>query len=345
MKYRNFGRTGVEVSSFCLGGMMFGAWGNPDHDDCVALIDAAINAGINFIDTADVYGQGESEEIIGRAIAGRRDELVIATKCHQQMGTDRNTRGGHASVDHPRRRGQPASSRHRPDRSLPDPPSAMGNGSRRDARRAHRPRAARQGAQPGIVVVSCRVDRRGPMGGRTTIRERFVCEQPQYSMFARSVETAILPTCQRYGMAVIPWSPLSGGWLTGKYRRAESPPVGSRFSGGSGPAFGRSITDDRNAQARFDVVEALEGIARRAGVSLVQLALGFVDAHPAITSTIIGPKSVAQLDDLLTAADVVLDDDTLDAIDVVVKPGRDVAGVAHVDGNPVLADCTLRRRR
>ncbi len=344
MKYRMLGSTGVEVSGFCLGAMMFGAWGNPDHDDCVELIGRAADAGINFIDTADVYGQGESEEIVGKAIAGRRDEFVIATKCHQQMGEDRNSRGGsrrwvtRAVDDSLRRLGTDRIDLFQIHRMPWGTDIDETLGALSDMVRRGKVINIGSSTFPADQIVEAQwvAERRG--------RERFVCEQPQYSLFARSAEVAVLPTCERYTMGVIPWSPLSGGWLTGKYRRGEAAPSGSRFSGGSGPGFGRSVTDDRNAEVRFDLVERLETIAGEAALSMTQLALGFVDAHPAITATIIGPKTVEQLDELLLAADVVLDNDVLDAIDGVVKPGHDVPGVIHQDGNPALSNTRLRRR-
>jgi aryl-alcohol dehydrogenase (NADP+) len=173
-------------------------------------------------------------------------------------------------------------------------------------------------------------------------RERFVCEQPQYSIFARSAEDAVLPACQRHGIGVIPWSPLAGGWLTGKYRRGEEPPAGSRYARG-GPLRGRGVGDDPHAPAKFDATEALERVAGEAGLSLTHLALAFVDAHPAVTAAIIGPKTPQQLEELLGAADVRLGTDALDAIDEIVRPGTDLPGIAHFRGNPYLRP-QLRRR-
>jgi aryl-alcohol dehydrogenase (NADP+) len=172
-----------------------------------------------------------------------------------------------------------------------------------------------------------------------------VCEQPQYSIFARSVEESVLPACRRHEMGVIPWSPLAGGWLTGKYRRGVTAPEGSRYSGSGPMGRGRSIENDRNAGVRFDAVEQLEAIAAAAGISLTHLSLAFVDEHPAITSTIIGPKTLTQLHDLLGAAEVRLDPDTLDAIDKVVKPGRDIAGTVHFTGTPALGPQSRRAQR
>lgn len=344
MQYRKLGRTGVEVSRQCLGGMMFGAFGNPDVDECQAMIGRALDAGINFIDTADVYSAGQSEEIIGTALAGRRDEVVIATKCFNQMGDGRNRRGGSRhwimrAVEDSLRRLRTDHidlyqvHRHDWDADLDETLGALS-----DLVHQGKVRYLGSSSFPAEWIVEAQwvAERRQ--------RERFVCEQPQYSIFARSVEEAVLPTCARHGMGVIPWSPLAGGWLTGKYRRGADAPAGSRY--GDDSVFARrgsrSIATDRNAPAKFDAAEALEAVARTAGLSLTHLALAFVNEHPAVTSTIIGPKTPAQLDDLLAAADIRLDEATLDAIDQIVRPGRDVPGMQHFTGNPTL-DITHRR--
>ena len=342
MQYRKLCRTGVEVSSQCLGAMMFGAAGNRDHDECERMIARALDAGINFIDTADVYSMGESEEIVGRAIKGCRDDVVLATKCFNRMGRDRNQRGGsrrwivRAVEDSLRRLGTDyidlyQCHRHDWDTDLDETLGAL-----TDLVRQGKVRYLGSSTFPADWIVEAQwvAERRG--------RERFVCEQPQYSIFARMVEDAILPACQRHGMGVIPWSPLAGGWLTGKYRRGEDPPAGSRFSGG-GARYPRSVADDPSAPAKFDAVEALQPVAERAGLSLTHLALAFVDAHPAVTATIIGPKTPDQLEDALAAADVTLDADTLDAIDEVVRPGTDLPGIAHFRGNPHLRPDHRRR--
>ncbi len=345
MHYNKLGRTGLEVSSQCLGAMMFGAFGNTDHDDCVSVIHRALDAGINFIDTADMYSAGESEEIVGKAIAGRRDELVIATKCFNQMGPGRNQRGGtrswilRAVEDSLRRLGTDHIDlfqvhRHDWDTDLDETLGALS-----DLVHQGKVRYLGSSSFPAdwIAEAQWTAEKRS--------RERFVCEQPQYSIFARSTEETVLPACRRHGMGVIPWSPLAGGWLTGKYRRNEPAPEQSRYGGAGAFRGGRTIETDPNAPARFDAVERLSAIADAAGISLTHLSLAFVDEHPAVTSTIIGPKTMTQLDDLLGGADVVLDADTLDAIDRVVKPGRDMAGISHITGNPSLLPVSRRTRR
>ncbi len=344
MRYRKLGRTGVEVSTQCLGAMMFGQMGNRDRGECLNMIGRALDAGINFIDTADVYGRGESEEIVGEALRGRRDDVVLATKAFNQMSRERNHRGGsrrwitRAVEDSLRRLGTDhidLYQMHRLDWSV-DLDETLG--ALTDLVRAGKVLYLGSSSYPAewIVEAQWTADRRG--------RERFVCEQPQYSIFARSTEVAVLPTCERHGMAVIPWSPLAGGWLTGKYRRESEAPAGARYAAGDPmrrSAGGEAY--DTRTDPRVDLVEQLVVVAEKAGLTMTQLGLGFVDAHRAVTSTIIGPKTPEQLDDLLTAADIELDADVLDAIDAVVPPGTDAPGVDHFTGNPALSAARQRR--
>ncbi|GAA0276633.1 aldo/keto reductase [Actinomadura nitritigenes] len=346
MQYRKLGRTGVEVSTQCLGAMMFGAVGNPDHDESERIIHRALDAGINFVDTADMYSAGESEEIVGRALKGRRDDVVLASKFFFPLGDERNARGGsrryivravEASL---RRLGTDhidLYQMHRPDwdTDLEETLDAL-----TDLVRQGKVRYIGSSSFPADQIVEAQwaAARRGGA--------RFVCEQPQYSIFARSIEDAMLPTAQRHGMGVIPWSPLAGGWLTGKYRRDETAPAGSRFAPSDDSNWkGRTVDTDPSAPVRFDAVERLTEIADEAGLPLTHMALAFVGEHPAITSAIIGPKTMAQLDDLLAAADIRLDPAVLDAIDEVVPPGTDIAGIKHLTGNPALNPENRRRPR
>jgi aryl-alcohol dehydrogenase-like predicted oxidoreductase len=345
MQYRKLGRTGVEVSSQCLGAMMFGAMGNRDHDQCVAMTHRAFDAGINFVDTADVYSAGESEEIVGRALKGRRDDVVLATKCFTPMGEERNHRGGsrrwimRAAEDSLRRLDTDHIDLYQVHRLDWDTDLDETLGALTDLVRQGKVRYLGSSTYPADWIVEAQwvAERRG--------RERFVCEQPQYSIFARSVEDAVLPACLRHGMGVIPWSPLAGGWLTGKYRRGQEPPAGSRHAV-LAAARGRSLEDDPATAARYDVIEALAAIADDAALPMAHMALAFVDAHPAVTAAIIGPRTPEQLEDALAAAAVTLSHDTLDAIDEVVRPGTDVPGVRHMSGNPYAARSRpeLRRR-
>jgi aryl-alcohol dehydrogenase (NADP+) len=345
VEYRRLGQTGVAVSAQCLGAMMFGAMGNADHEDSERIINRALDAGINFIDTADMYSQGESERIVGKAIKNRRDDVVLATKVFNPMGKDRNMRGGsrrwimRAVEDSLRRLDTDYLDLYQVHRH--DWTTGLDEtlGALTDLVRAGKVRYLGSSTYPADWIVEAQwTSQRSGLA-------RFVCEQPQYSIFARSVEEAVLPACQRHDIGVIPWSPMAGGWLTGKYRRGEAAPAGSRF--GADGLYSRGgrgrLEDDPASAARYDAVERLQKIAGGAGLSLTHLALAFVASHPAVTSVIIGPKTGAQLDDVLGAADVHLDAAVLDAIDEVVPPGTDLAGIEHLTGNPALKP-SLRRR-
>jgi aryl-alcohol dehydrogenase-like predicted oxidoreductase len=341
MKYRKLGGTGVEVSNQCLGAMMFGPMGNADHDECLQMIRSALDAGVNFLDTADVYSRGESETIVGKALAGRRDEVILATKFANPMGRGRNQHGGsrvwinRAVEDSLRRLGTDHIDLYQVHRIDPSADTEETLGALTDLVHAGKVRYIGSSVFPAEWIVEAQwTSRRHHLA-------RYVTEQPQYSILARSTETAVLPTCLRHGIGVIPWSPLAGGWLTGKYRRGEAAPQGSRFAPGT-PWAGRSKVDV-GVDPRHDLVEPLAKLAAEAGLSLTQLSLGFVDAHPAISSTIIGPRTPVQLADLLGAADVALTADVLDAIDAIVPPGTDAPGIDHWRDNPALHAAYRRR--
>ncbi len=324
MQHRTLGRTGLQVSEYCLGAMMFGAWGNTDHDDCVRIIHRALDEGINFLDTADVYSAGESEEIVGKALAGRRDDVVLATKFFAPMGSDLNQRGGsrrwilHEVENSLRRLGTDHLDLyqiHRPDDTA-DIDETLGALS--DLVHDGKIRYLGHSTFPPEYIVEAQwtAERRG--------RERFVCEQPPYSLLVRGIERGVLPTCARYGIGVIPWSPLAGGLLTGRYRKGQPPPEGSRLARGFG-ARGESERARAAHERRLDAVESLLSVAKDAGLTLTHLAHAFVLEHPAVTSAIIGPRTMEQLADVLAGAEVRLDDATLDAIDEIVPPGTDIA--------------------
>jgi aryl-alcohol dehydrogenase-like predicted oxidoreductase len=322
MDTRTLGSTGVQVSEYCLGAMMFGRWGNRDHEDCVRIAHNAFDAGINFVDTADVYSTGESEEIVGKAIAGRRDDIVLATKVHAPMSQDPNMRGNsrrwiQREVDDSLRRlgteWIDLYQVHRPDEAA-DIDDTLGALS--DLVHAGKIRYAGSSTFPAEHIVEAQwvAERRG--------RERFRCEQPPYSILVREIERSVLPTCRRYGMGVIPWSPLAGGYLTGRYRKGADIPAGSRLST-------RNFEDERERaihEQRIDVVEELLKVSADAGVSVTHLAIAFVLEHPAVSAAIIGPRTMEQLDDLLAGAGVRLDADVLDRIDEIVPPGTSIAG-------------------
>ncbi len=341
MEYVPLGRTGVRVSPLTLGAMNFGAWGNTDHDDSVRIIHRALDAGINVIDTADVYSHGESEEIVGKALAdGRRDDVVLATKAHAQMGQDPNTRGNSRrwlvrEVDNSLRRlgtdHIDLYQIHRPD---PDTHVDETLAALSDLVRAGKIRYAGCSTFPAHEIVEAHwtAEHRG--------RERFVTEQPPYSILTRGIETDVLPTAEKYGMAVLPWSPLGGGWLSGKYRRGTA--TDSLRSQWAMSQFDPNSPDNA---AKIDAVESLVGVAEDAGMSLIELALAFTLAHPAVTSPIIGPRTAEQLESQLGAADVRLDEQTLDRIDEIVPPGTNL-NPADAGWTPApLADKKLRRRR
>ncbi len=337
MDYRILGTTGVKVSPLCLGAMMFGGSGNADHDDSVRIIHRAIDAGINFIDTADVYSQGESETIVGKALAGgRRDNIVLATKAHGKMGDDPNNAGNSRrwivqEVDNSLRRlgtdWIDLYQIHRPDATT-DVDETLG--ALTDLVRAGKIRYFGSSTFPAYQIVEAQwvAERRG--------RERFVCEQPPYSLLVRGIEADVLPVCEKYGMGVIPWSPLAGGWLTGRYRKGQDAPDSNR---------GRRVDlSTPENQRKLEAVEQLAQLAESLGVSMVDFALAFVLRHPAITSAIIGPRTMDQLESQLGAPEVTLSEETLDQIDEIVPPGTNVNAGDAGYRPPSLTEPSLRRR-
>jgi aryl-alcohol dehydrogenase-like predicted oxidoreductase len=325
MEYRVLGRTGVRVSAHCLGAMMFGSWGNTDHDDCIRIIHKALDAGINFVDTADIYGWGESEEIVGKALKGKRDDVVLATKVHGEMGKGINQKGNSRfwimqEVDNSLRRlgvdHIDLYQIHRPEPGLTELEETLG--ALTDLVQQGKIRYAGCSTFPAWHIVESHwiSERRG--------LTRFVCEQPPYSIFARHIELDVLPVAQKYGMGTIVWSPLAGGWLAGKYRRGQDVPEDSRahraksYGGRIGDRFDMSRPAN---QRKLDLVEDLAVVADKAGLSLAHMAMAFSLNHPGVTSAIIGPRTMEQLDDILTSADIKLDEATLDAIDEIVAPG------------------------
>ncbi|HMD46160.1 MAG TPA: aldo/keto reductase [Acidimicrobiales bacterium] len=339
MELRTLGRTGVRVSPLCLGAMMFGAWGNPDHEDSARIVHRALDAGINFIDTADVYSAGESEEIVGKALAGRRDDVVLATKVHGTMGKDPNEQGNsrrwiiRECENSLRRLGTDwidLYQIHRPDPTC-DVDETLGALS--DLVRAGKVRYVGSSTFPAEEIVEAQwvAERRH--------HTRFVCEQPPYSLLVRGVEADVLPTCRRYDMGVIPWSPLAGGWLSGRYRKGQDNEP-SRRAAMIPQRFDLDLPEN---QAKLDAVDALAQVAEGAGLSLVHLAVAFVIEHPAVTAAIIGPRTMEQLETQLGAADVRLDADLLDRIDEIVPPGTTLNAVDRGWQAPGLAKEARRR--
>jgi aryl-alcohol dehydrogenase-like predicted oxidoreductase len=341
MDYRNLGRTGVRVTPLCLGAMMFGGWGNPDHDDSIRIIDRALDAGINFVDTADVYSAGESEQIVGKALAGgKRDHVVLATKVHGPMGRDPNARGNTRrwimqECDNSLRRLQTdwidLYQIHRPD---PDMDIDETLGVLTDLVRAGKIRYFGSSTFPAHQIVEAQwvAERRN--------RERFVCEQPPYSLLVRAIEADVLPVCQQYGMGVIPWSPLAGGWLSGRYRKDRDIPTSHRAER-IPDRYDMSLPEN---QVKLEAVDQLAQLAEEAGTTLIHMALAFVIQHPAVTSAIIGPRTMEQLEGQLGAEDLVLETDVLDRMDKIVPPGTNLNAADAGWTPPWLADARLRRR-
>ncbi len=328
------------VSPLCLGTMMFGKWGNPDHDESVRIIHAALDAGINFIDTADVYSRGESEEIVGKALAGgRRDDVILATKVHGSMGEGANERGNSRrwitrEVERSLERlGTDWIDLYQVHRYDAHTDHAETLAVLNDLQREGKIRAFGCSTYPAEEIVESHwtAERRGLAG--------YATEQPPYSIFIRGIERDVLPTAQRHGMGVIPWSPLAMGWLAGKYKRGEAPGSSVRAE----MMAKRFDTDHPDNQPKLDAVEKLEGLAAEAGISLIHLALAFTLAHPAITAPIIGPRTMEQLESQIGAADVTLTGDVLDAIDAIVPPGTNLADEGGYTPAAV-ADPALRRR-
>jgi aryl-alcohol dehydrogenase-like predicted oxidoreductase len=345
MEFRSLGGTGVQVSTHCLGAMMFGSWGNRDVDECTRIIHAAIDGGINFIDTADVYSRGGSEEIVGKALKGRRDDVVLATKVHGEMGSGANERGNSRlwimrEVENSLRRlgtdHIDLYQIHRPEAEtdVEETLSAL-----TDLQRQGKIRYFGSSTYTGWQIVEAHwaAERRG--------LSRFRTEQPPYSIFARHIEHDVLPIAERYEMGVLVWSPLNRGWLTGRYRHGSfdrSPE--SR----AGRAAGRQVAAQFDAsrpeiQRKLDVIEDLAKVAADAGVAMQHMAIAFTLAHPAVTSAIIGPRTMDQLEDLLAGADLRLDASTLDAIDRIVPPGT-VVDEDDRGFTPWWLDADARRR-
>ncbi len=338
MELRPLGRTGVQVSNLCLGTMMFGAWGTADHDESIRIIHRALDAGINFVDTADVYSAGESEEIVGKALKGRRDDVVLATKFFMPMGDDPNRRGG----------------------SRRWIVTAVENSLRRlgtdwiDLYQVHRPDPAVDveetlGALTDLVtqgkiryVGSSSYSAGEIVEAQWTARERglqrFRTEQPPYSLLVRGIEMDVLPTAQRHGMGILTYSPLSGGWLSGSWTADSSPtsPARQRLVA----RFDMSLPEN---QRKLEAVEGLAKVADDAGLTMIELAIAFVANHPAVTSPIIGPRTMEQLESQLPGGDVTLEPALLDRIDEIVRPGVNLNPADTSYGERVLAPA-LRRR-
>jgi aryl-alcohol dehydrogenase-like predicted oxidoreductase len=342
MQQRILGRTGVPVSNLCLGAMMFGEWGTQDHGESIRIIHAALDAEINFIDTADVYSAGESEVIVGKALSdGKRDDVFLATKVGFPMGDDPQQRGA---------------SRRRLIRGVEDSLRRL-NTDWIDLYQIHRPDPNTDIDETLAALTDLVSDGKIRYFGHSTFAASqivqaqwtaydrgylpFRCEQPPYSILVRGIEHDVLPTCEQYGMGVIPYSPLAGGWLSGRYRKDQD------VQGPMSPArqrlanrFDLSLPEN---QRKLDAADALAQLADEAGMTLVEMALAFVIRHPAITAAIIGPRTMVHLKSQLTAADIELSNDVLDRIDEIVAPGTTINVADNGWTQPALQPAHRRR--
>jgi aryl-alcohol dehydrogenase-like predicted oxidoreductase len=339
MQYRTLGRTGVQVSSLALGAMNFGKIGRTTQDEVTAMVDAALEGGINVIDTADMYSAGESEEMVGKAIAGRRDDIMLATKASLPMGEERNHQGSsrrwlfteldnslrRLGVDH-----VDLYQIHRWDPSTSDEETLS---ALTDLQRAGKIRYFGSSTFPAYRIVQAQA------AAREYRLSRYVTEQPNYSILQRAIETHVLPVTEEYGLGVLVWSPLASGWLSGAIREGRA--TTTNRSTFMPQRFDTAFPANR---AKLDAVEQLAKVADEAGLTMIQLALGFVATHPAVTSALIGPRTLDHLHSQLAAADTVLSADVLDAIDAIVPPGTDLAAHEKIDTPPALLDPALRRR-
>jgi aryl-alcohol dehydrogenase-like predicted oxidoreductase len=340
MQYRTLGRTGVQVSSLVLGAMNFGSLGRTTQDEATAIVDAALEGGINLIDTADRYSAGESEEMVGRAIAGRRDDVVLATKVYSPMSENPNHQGSSrrwivTELDNSLRRlGVDHVDLYQVHRWDPTTSDEETLSALTDLQRAGKIGYFGSSTFPAYRVVEAQ------WAAREHHLGRYVTEQPPYSILQRGVESHVLPVTERYGLGVLAWSPLASGWLSGAIREGRE--VTTHRSAVVPQRFDAAVPANR---AKLEAVEQLAKVAEAAGLTLIQLALGFVTAHPGVTSAIVGPRTVEHLHSQLSAADTVLSADVLDAIDEIVAPGVDLAPDEKFDTPPALLDPSLRRRR
>ena len=331
MEYRSLGRTGIKVSPLCLGAMMFG--GRTEFDDGVAIVDKAMDQGINFIDTANVYNRGISEEVVGEAIKrrGRRDTMVIATKVHGVMDAeDPNGQGNSRrhiiqQCENSLRRLQTdwidLYQIHRPQSDIP-----IDETLRALDDLVHSGKVRYIGTSTFAawqLMESLSVSERLNLN-------RVVCEQPPYNLIDRRIERELVPFAQTYGLGIIPWGPLAGGLLTGKYRRGEPLPEDSRYANAA------PRQRERLNERVYDVIEGLEPIAESKEATLSQLALAWAMQQPGVTAPIIGPRTMEQFDDNMAALRIRLSEDDLKAIDAVSIPGENVSPYYEADWGPHL---------
>jgi aryl-alcohol dehydrogenase-like predicted oxidoreductase len=338
MQYRPLGRTGVQVSPLCLGAMMFGPWGNDDRADSIRIIHRALDAGVNFVDTADVYSAGVSEEIVGEALQGRRDDVVLATKFFMPMSEDPNSRGGSRrwiirEVENSLRRlGTDHIDLYQVHRPSPATDVEETLGALTDLVRSGKVRYIGSSSYSGSQIVEAQ------WASRDRHLERFVTEQPPYSILVRGIEEDVLPATLRYGMGTLTYSPLAGGWLSGRWRKdaAGTPTSAAR------PSARFDMSSPAN-QRKLDIVEELAQLAEQTGITLIELAIAFVLNHPGVTSAIVGPRTMEQLESYLPAADITLSAEVLDRIDKLVAPGVTLNPDDNSYGDHTLTPAARRR--
>lgn len=339
--YRVIGASGITVSPLCLGAMMLGPYGRVEKDEGVAIIQRAIDAGINFIDTADVYSAGVSEEIVGEAIRHRRDDVVLATKFSMPMSRRPNENGHsrkwviRAVEDSLRRLGTDYIDLYQAHR--PDPSTDLDEllGTLTTLIHQGKVRIIGSSTFPAHLMVQAQ------WVAKRRNRERFLCEQPPYSLLARGIERDVLPVAQEYGLGVITWGPLAGGWLSGRFHREMSQPNAPR----NRVNFARYDLSRPENERKFAAVEAISALAEKAGLSMPHLSIAFALNHPAVTSVIIGPRTIEHLDGLFGAADVTLSDGVLDELDSICQAGVNINAADGGYDPPAITDPRLRRRR
>jgi len=342
MQMRILGGTGMSVSNLCLGAMMFGEIGNTDHDDCIRIVHRALDAGINFIDTADGYSRGESEEIIGKSLKGRRDKVVLATKFFAAMGSDPNERGASRrwivqEVENSLRRlGTDYIDLYQLHRFDPNTEIDEVLFTLTELVRQGKIRSFGSSSFPADQIVESQwvADRRGYLP--------FRCEQSGYSIFRRHIERTVLPACQRYKMGMIVFSPLDGGYLSGRYKSKADFTDQSRVVSFSKRFHGGFNSEADDIQRKLLCVAELDKLADEAGIPLAQIAIAWTLEHPAVTSAIIGPRVMEHLETLLDASELRLDTAILDRIDEIVPPGTNLSGW---NDSPIGLGAEARRRQ
>ncbi|WP_038343437.1 aldo/keto reductase [Acinetobacter sp. A47] len=341
MKYRYLGRTGLKVSELCLGTLMLGSWGKNNYESSELIIKKALNKGINYFDTADSYSNGESEKILGESLKKlkKRDNVIIATKVNTPMGADPNSRGSSRrwitkAVEDSLKRLQTdwidIYQLHRPDpfTDIEETLSVLND-------------LVKQGKiryfGTSTFPVSSLVEAQHITKDFNVISPSI--EQPPYSILAREIENEVLPICSKYKIGVAVWSPLAGGWLSGKIKNAADVITDRTKYWGN-----RYDMSQAKNQKKLEIVLRLNKICEEFNISLNHLAIAFTLNHPAVTSAIIGPRTLDHLDTLVDAVNLNLSVEILDMIDTVVEAGITVSEDDKGYISPAILNPSLRRR-